>query len=164
MITRQIKPADTTNQIRPADIKMLLQACKILQEKVLFSCTPARSCKILQDPTGSCGILWDFAGILQDSCTKFLQDSCKIPAESHKMQDLAKILQDLARVQEKKDLFLQDLARAFLLGHRSYKARKSCRSYKSKQSLQILQNIHVCVSVCVCVCMCVCVHSLVHKT
>ena len=49
-------------------------------KKVLFSCIPARSCKILQDLVGSCGIL-------QESCRNFVQDSCK----SHK------ILQDLAR-------------------------------------------------------------------
>ena len=51
-------------------------------------------CKILQDLARSCGILWDFAGILQDCCTKFLQDSCKFPqdpARSHR------ILQDLVR-------------------------------------------------------------------
>ena len=43
------------------------------------------------------------SGILQESC-------CKIPAKSHK------ISQDLVGMQEKKDLFLEDLARAFLLG------------------------------------------------
>ena len=46
----------------------------------------------LQDPAGFCGIL-------QESCTKFLHDSCKIPL-------------DLAGVQEKGPF----LARAFLLG------------------------------------------------
>ena len=48
---------------------------------------------------GSCGIL-------QESCRNFMQDSCKIP------QDLARS----CRGARKKDLFLQDLARAFLLG------------------------------------------------
>ena len=44
---------------------------KILQEKVLFSCTPAKSC----------GILQNFAGILQEFCARFLQNPagfCKI--------------------------------------------------------------------------------------
>ena len=58
----------------------------LLQEKVLFLA-------FLQNNARSCGILWDFAGIL-------LQDSCKIQAKSHK------ILQEC----KKKDLFLQDLA------------------------------------------------------
>ena len=54
-------------------------SCKILQEGVLFSCIPARSCKIpakshkiLQDPAGSCKIL--------QGCKKkgpFLVRSCK---------------------------------------------------------------------------------------
>ena len=56
---------------------MLLQ---IFQEKVLFSCIPARS----QDLAGSCGIL-------QESCRNIVQDSCKIPAKS------LKILQDPTR-------------------------------------------------------------------
>ena len=51
-------------------------------------------CKILQDLVRSCGILWDFAGILQESCRNFMQESCKIPAKSHKIH---RILQDLAR-------------------------------------------------------------------
>ena len=63
------------------------RSCKILQEKVLFSCMPERSCKILlQDHARSCEIL-------QESCTKFLQD--------------------LAGKQEKGPF----LARAFLLGN-----------------------------------------------
>ena len=54
----------------------------------------------------SCKIMWDVARILQESC-------CKIPEIFP--QDLArscKILQEC----KKKDLFLKDLARAFLLG------------------------------------------------
>ena len=49
-----------------------------LTKKVLYSCIPARSCEIL----------WDFTGVLQESCTGFLQDSRKIPqdlARSHKI-------------------------------------------------------------------------------
>ena len=61
----------------------------------------ARSCKILRDLAGSCGIL-------QESCRNFVQDSCKIP------QDLARFCKILQGFQ-KKDLFLQDLARAILL-------------------------------------------------
>ena len=79
----------------------------------------ARSCKKrsfflapLQELARSCGILRDFAGILQDSCTKFLQDSCKILQDPTRP---CRILQDLAR-SCRGDLFLQDLARAFLLG------------------------------------------------
>ena len=91
-------------------VKMLLQD---LARKGPFSCTPARSCKILQDPVGSCGILQDFAGILQDSCTKFLLDSSK----SHKiLQDPAascKILQDLAGVQEKRTFSCKILQERF---------------------------------------------------
>ena len=74
----------------------------------------ARSCKKksfflahLQDLARSCGIL-------QESCRNFVQDSCKIPCTGSR-----KIPQDLARFcrgARKKDLFLQDLARAFLLG------------------------------------------------
>ena len=76
----------------------------------------ARSCKkrffflvSLQDLARSCGILRDFAGILQEFCARFLQN----PARYHKIpQDLARSCRDT----RKKDLFLQDLARAFLLG------------------------------------------------
>ena len=76
-------------------VKTLLQD---LARKDPFSCTPARSCRILQDPAGSCGILRDFAcrnlaGILCKNPARFLQN----PARSHKIpQDLArscKILQ-----------------------------------------------------------------------
>ena len=49
-------------------------------------------CKILQDPVGSCGILRDFVGILQEFCARFLQN----PTRSHR------ILQDLAGMQEKR--------------------------------------------------------------
>ena len=62
-------------------------------------------CKILQDSVGSCRILWDYAGNLQESCRNFVQYSCKILANSHKIaQDPAgscKILQDLTGMQEK---------------------------------------------------------------
>ena len=84
-------------------VKMLLQ--DLARKGPVF----LHPCKILQDPAGSCGILRDFAGILQDSCTKFLQDSCKILQDPTRS---CKILQGC----KKKDLLLQDLAKAFLLG------------------------------------------------
>ena len=84
-----------------------------MQEKVLFSCTPARSCKILRDLVGSCGIL-------QESCKNLAGFLCKDPARFLQNPTRSrKIPQDLARScrgARKKDLFLQDLARAFLLG------------------------------------------------
>ena len=88
-------------------------------------------CKILQDLAGSCRILRDLegfcrnlAGFLHEIPARFLQDSCKIP------QDPA--LQDLARScrgARKKDLFLQDLARAFLLGNKVSNINKRVRNY-----------------------------------
>ena len=77
----------------------------------------ARSCTILQDLAGSCGILWDFAGILQDSCTNFLQDSCKILQDPTRSRSIVQDLARSCRGARKKDLFLPDLARAFLLGY-----------------------------------------------
>ena len=71
-------------------VKTLLQD---LTRNGLFSCIPARSCKILQEPVRSCGIL-------QESCTKFLQDSCKIP-------------QDLAGMQEKRTFSCKILQERF---------------------------------------------------
>ena len=73
----------------------------------------ARYCKILRDPAGSCGIL-------QESCRILAQNPCKNPARFLQNPTRScRILQDFARScrgARKKDLFLQDLARAFLLG------------------------------------------------
>ena len=61
-------------------------------------------CKILQDPAGSFGILQEFRA-------RILQVCCII---SQVVEDLARSCRDA----RKKDLFLQDLARAFLLDWR----------------------------------------------
>ena len=93
-----------------------LHFCKILQDL-------ARYCEILRDLVGFCRIL---AGILQEFCARILQDSCKIPQDSTRS---CRILQDLARScrgARKKDLFLQDLARAFLLGWASIRINTVC--------------------------------------
>ena len=88
-------------------VKALLQD---LARKGPFSCTPARSCKILQDPAGSCGILWDFAEILQEFRARILQDSCKIPQDP---AGSCNILQDLAGVQEKRTFSCKILQERF---------------------------------------------------
>ena len=67
-----------------------LHPCKILQDL-------ARSCRILRNLVRFCR---NRAGILQEFRARILQDSCKS-----------------CRGARKKDLFLQDLARAFLLGY-----------------------------------------------
>ena len=67
------------------------RSCKILQEKILFL-APLQD--LARDPVGSCGILWGFAGILQEFCARILQDSYKIPQDPEKSH---RILQDLAR-------------------------------------------------------------------
>ena len=61
-------------------------SCKVFQEKVPFL-------PLLQDLARSCKILWDLGGF----CRNLAQDSCTCKCK-------------------KKDLFLEDLARAFLLG------------------------------------------------
>ena len=66
-------------------VKMLLQ--DLLGKGPLF----LHSCKILWDLARSCEMLWDLVGF----CRNFAQDSCKIPARSHKILQQCK----------KKDLF-----------------------------------------------------------
>ena len=73
----------------------------------------AKSCKILRDLVGFCRNL---AGFLQGFCARILQDSCKIPQDPAGSLRILQYLARSCRGARKKDLFLQDPARAFLLG------------------------------------------------
>ena len=135
----------------------------------------ARSCKKrsfflapLQDLAGSCGILRDLvgfcrnlAGFLHKIPARFLQNSCKIPQDP---AGSCKILQGC----KKKDLFLQDLARAFLLGIQllaiAIHTRLQCSqlynlqlvSYSSENvCTHSLLYVHVCMA-CKYMCMAIC--------
>ena len=73
----------------------------------------ARSCNkssFFLAPLQDLGRSYKFAGILQDSCMKFLQDYCEIPQDP---AGTCKILQDLAGVQEKRTFCCKILKERF---------------------------------------------------